>query len=209
MWFRSSACRGKSRLTADAKVRCWRNQHQLHKLRDQQHKLLLCASFLFPAAVPALPSRPTIAPELVGQNVHLRCSFTPPPWSQPLGFLVTWARRISHSMKVEIRQESTLKPYSLVEMDGVQFRLGETVIPARMHQGLTPTPPPNPQITLTSMCRGAENESNAVNRRQAEGGAPNQLQAGAFWLRMLPISGFLLPPFTGNSAHFCLDTDRC
>ncbi|TNM94022.1 hypothetical protein fugu_002198 [Takifugu bimaculatus] len=78
------------------------------------------------AAIPPLLSRPTISPELVGQSVHLRCSFIPPPWSQPLGFLVVWARRISHSMKVEIRQESTMKPFSLVEMDGVHFRLGET-----------------------------------------------------------------------------------
>ncbi|CAJ1087684.1 von Willebrand factor D and EGF domain-containing protein [Xyrichtys novacula] len=78
------------------------------------------------AAVPALPSRPTITPELVGQSVHLRCSFIPPPWSQLLGFQVVWARHIGHSMKAEIRQESTLKPFSVVEMDGVHFRLGET-----------------------------------------------------------------------------------
>ncbi|KAG7503824.1 von Willebrand factor D and EGF domain-containing protein-like [Solea senegalensis] len=78
------------------------------------------------AAVPSLPSRPAITPELIGHSVHLRCSFVPPPWSQPLGFQVVWARHIGHSMKAEIRQESTLKPFSLVEMDGVYFRLGET-----------------------------------------------------------------------------------
>ncbi|XP_056287078.1 von Willebrand factor D and EGF domain-containing protein isoform X2 [Pseudoliparis swirei] len=79
-----------------------------------------------PAAVPPLPSRPVITPELVGHSVHLRCSFTPPPWSAPLGFQVVWARRIGHSMKAEIGQESTAKPFSLREMDGVHFRLGET-----------------------------------------------------------------------------------
>ncbi|XP_073318213.1 von Willebrand factor D and EGF domain-containing protein [Pagrus major] len=78
------------------------------------------------AAVPALPSRPAITPELIGQSVHLRCSFVPPPWSQPLGFQVVWARHIGHSMKAEIKQESTLKPFSVVEMDGLHFRLGET-----------------------------------------------------------------------------------
>uniref|UniRef100_A0A7N6BSJ4 Uncharacterized protein n=1 Tax=Anabas testudineus TaxID=64144 RepID=A0A7N6BSJ4_ANATE len=83
------------------------------------------------AAVPSLPSKPVITPELIGHSVHLRCSFIPPPWSQPLGFQVVWARHIGHSMKAEIRQESTLNPFSLVEMDGVHFRLGETVIPAR------------------------------------------------------------------------------
>ncbi|XP_034408211.1 von Willebrand factor D and EGF domain-containing protein isoform X2 [Cyclopterus lumpus] len=78
------------------------------------------------AAVPTLPARPVITPELVGHGVHLRCSFTPPPWNQPLGFRVVWARHIGHSMKAEIRQESTPKPFSLMEMDGVHFRLGET-----------------------------------------------------------------------------------
>nr|XP_057907809.1 von Willebrand factor D and EGF domain-containing protein isoform X2 [Doryrhamphus excisus] len=78
------------------------------------------------AALPSLLSRPVIAPELIGHSVHLRCSFIPPPWSHPLGFHVVWARHISHSMKVQIRQESTVKPFSLVEMDGVHFRLGET-----------------------------------------------------------------------------------
>ncbi|KAM6958041.1 von Willebrand factor D and EGF domain-containing protein [Tautogolabrus adspersus] len=78
------------------------------------------------AAVPSLPSRPVITPELIGHSVHLRCSFIPPPWSQRLGFQVVWARHIGLSMKAEIRQESTLKPFSLVEMDGVHFRLGET-----------------------------------------------------------------------------------
>ncbi|XP_047211508.1 von Willebrand factor D and EGF domain-containing protein isoform X2 [Girardinichthys multiradiatus] len=78
------------------------------------------------ALVPSLPSRPTITPEIIGHSVHLRCSFIPPPWSQALGFQVVWARHISNKMKAEIRQESTLKHFSLVEMDGVHFRLGET-----------------------------------------------------------------------------------
>ncbi|XP_015227189.1 PREDICTED: von Willebrand factor D and EGF domain-containing protein-like isoform X1 [Cyprinodon variegatus] len=78
------------------------------------------------ALVPSLPSRPVITAELIGHSVHLRCSFVPPPWSQTLGFQVVWARHISNKMKVEIRQESTLKHFSLVEMDGVHFRLGET-----------------------------------------------------------------------------------
>ncbi|KAJ3584127.1 hypothetical protein NHX12_014623 [Muraenolepis orangiensis] len=82
------------------------------------------------ASVPALTSRPTITPELVGTSVHLRCSFVGPPSAgQPLGYRVVWARHIDHSMKAEIRQESTLKPWSLVEMDGLHFRLGETVTP--------------------------------------------------------------------------------
>ncbi|XP_055362364.1 von Willebrand factor D and EGF domain-containing protein isoform X2 [Betta splendens] len=78
------------------------------------------------AAAPPLHTKPVIAPQLLGHSVHLRCSFVQPPWSQALGFHVVWARHIGHTMKAEIRQESTQKPFSLVEMDGVHFRLGET-----------------------------------------------------------------------------------
>lgn len=87
---------------------------------------------LFPAITPSLPARPVITPELIGHSVYLRCSFIPPPWSQALGFQVVWARHIGHNMKVELRQESVLKPFSLVEMDGIHFRLGETVISTRL-----------------------------------------------------------------------------
>lgn len=111
-------CKGRRTVVSAETVPVCQNHHQ-------------ASPSLFPAAVPSLPSRPVISPELIGHSVHLRCSFIPPPWSQPLGFQVVWARHISHSMKAEIRQESTLKPFSLVEMDGVHFRLGETVIPAR------------------------------------------------------------------------------
>ncbi|XP_055022597.1 von Willebrand factor D and EGF domain-containing protein [Boleophthalmus pectinirostris] len=78
------------------------------------------------APVPPLLTRPLITSELVGQSVHLRCSFSPPPWRAPVGFQVLWARYIGQSMKAEVRQEATLRPFSLVEMDGVHFRLGET-----------------------------------------------------------------------------------
>ncbi|XP_056157554.1 von Willebrand factor D and EGF domain-containing protein [Lampris incognitus] len=78
------------------------------------------------AILPALTSRPVITPELIGPSVHLRCTFVRVTSIQTVGYRVVWARHIGHSMKAEIRQESTLKPFSLAEMDGVHFRLGET-----------------------------------------------------------------------------------
>lgn len=132
------------------------------KALQSKTALLLC---VFSAAAPSLPSRPVITPELIGQSVHLRCSFVPPPWSQPLGFQVVWARHIGHSMKAEIRQESTLKPFALAEMDGVHFRLGETVIPARLcwesREHMWRVWPPQAgqhklRITLNSSCRGSD-----------------------------------------------------
>lgn len=79
------------------------------------------------ANVPSLPSKPVVSAELVGSSVHLRCSFTGLSSVWPLGFQVVWARYSSNTMKVEIRRETTTRLYSLAEMDGLHFRLGETV----------------------------------------------------------------------------------
>ena len=73
-----------------------------------------------------------ISPELVGNSVHLRCSFSGVTSSPPVGYLVVWARHIGPNMKAEIRQDSTLQTFSLVEMDGLHFRLGETVMSTRL-----------------------------------------------------------------------------
>ncbi|XP_031648220.1 von Willebrand factor D and EGF domain-containing protein [Oncorhynchus kisutch] len=79
------------------------------------------------ASLPALSYKPVIIPELVGSSVHLRCTFSGVKTSGlPLGYLVVWARHLESNMKVEIRKDSIMETFSLVEMDGVHFRLGET-----------------------------------------------------------------------------------
>ncbi|KAI7791232.1 von Willebrand factor D and EGF domain-containing protein [Triplophysa rosa] len=78
------------------------------------------------ANLPSLPSKPVVTPELVGSSVHLRCSHVGVAFSRPVGYLVVWARYTSNNMKVELRRDTTTRLYSMVEMDGVHFRLGET-----------------------------------------------------------------------------------
>ncbi|XP_023282731.1 von Willebrand factor D and EGF domain-containing protein-like [Seriola lalandi dorsalis] len=123
-------------------------------------------------AVPSLPSRPVIAPELIGHSVRLRCSFIPPQWSQPLGFQVVWARHIGHSMKAEIRQESTLKPFSLVEMDGVHFRLGETfscsVATVRANSSTDRSPPKESESFYAGLKFSPDSLHIAENRKEHE-----------------------------------------
>ncbi|XP_030628051.1 von Willebrand factor D and EGF domain-containing protein [Chanos chanos] len=74
----------------------------------------------------SLPSKPVVTPELIGSSVHLRCSYPGVTSSHPVGYVVVWARYSSSTMKVEIRRDTTTQLFSLVEMDGVHFRLGET-----------------------------------------------------------------------------------
>ncbi|XP_028837191.1 von Willebrand factor D and EGF domain-containing protein isoform X2 [Denticeps clupeoides] len=76
--------------------------------------------------LPSLLSKPVVTPELIGSSVHLRCSFRGVSSSLPVGYMVAWARYTSSSAKVEIRRDSTQKHFTLVEMDGLHFRLGET-----------------------------------------------------------------------------------
>lgn len=148
-----------------------------------------------PAAVaPPLPSRPIITSQLVGQSVHLKCAFVPPPWRQPLAFQVVWARHIGHSMKAEIRQETTSRSFTLSEMDGVHFRLGETVIPVipwgqrprrRRGQGwFDPSSPGGSGLTSSrpvASGKGGESQSSPAELSQGQNrdGEINQLQTGA------------------------------
>lgn len=107
--------------------------------------------------------------------------------------MVVWARHIRPSIKVEIRQESTLRTFSVVEMDHVHFRLGETVNPARKF-------PPD-QTDLTSTSQGSD-EPIGGKRGWGAKSVPG-------WSDLLPISMFSFPAFTRHSGGFSMVTDRC
>ncbi|XP_064165869.1 von Willebrand factor D and EGF domain-containing protein [Anguilla rostrata] len=79
------------------------------------------------ASLPSISSRPVVTPELVGSSVHLRCAYRTAPSALPVGYLVVWFRHLGSGRKEEIRKDSTLHTFSLVEMDGVHFKLGDTV----------------------------------------------------------------------------------
>ncbi|KAJ8253145.1 hypothetical protein GJAV_G00209620 [Gymnothorax javanicus] len=79
------------------------------------------------ASVPSISARPVITPELVDSSVHLRCSYRSSPSLLPMAFLVVWTRLLGSGRKEEILKDSTLQTFSLVEIDGAHFRLGDTV----------------------------------------------------------------------------------
>ncbi|NXL18900.1 VWDE protein, partial [Setophaga kirtlandii] len=75
----------------------------------------------------SLALQPAITPELVQGRVHLKCSYSLPPPEPPVQFRVLWSRLSSPGKREQIQQETTPQPFSYMEMDGANLRLGDTV----------------------------------------------------------------------------------
>lgn len=88
--------------------------------------------FLSPAQLsaslpPLPPGRPEVVVELIGSRLFCRCAFDVPPTNYSVGFLIAWHRLSSREIKKELKQETTVQPFSLLELDGINLRLGDRV----------------------------------------------------------------------------------
>lgn len=97
-------------------------------------KIAFCATSLFcfplPDKLTGPALQPVITPELVQGRVHLRCSYSPSSPEPPVQYRVLWSRLSSPGKREQIHQETTTQPFSYVEMDGANLRLGDTVMPS-------------------------------------------------------------------------------
>ncbi|XP_037532442.1 von Willebrand factor D and EGF domain-containing protein [Nematolebias whitei] len=75
---------------------------------------------------PPVPSVPVIVSEVTGDTVYLRCSFESRPGGS-LGFVTLWSRLSSEGRKEELKQETTVHPSTLIELDGFNLRLGDKI----------------------------------------------------------------------------------
>ncbi|XP_026881427.2 von Willebrand factor D and EGF domain-containing protein isoform X1 [Electrophorus electricus] len=73
------------------------------------------------------PSMPEITAEVSGGNVYLKCVFDGNSGNSSLGFVVTWYRLAPDDSREELRRETTLQSSALIELDGINLRLGDRI----------------------------------------------------------------------------------
>uniref|UniRef100_A0A7N4NSV2 VWFD domain-containing protein n=1 Tax=Sarcophilus harrisii TaxID=9305 RepID=A0A7N4NSV2_SARHA len=83
-----------------------------------------------PPAVPSLPSPPgALKVELkwIATKIFLQCTFEGSPTNGSLGFVITWSRLSSEGFREELKKEITVEESSLLELDGINLRLGDRI----------------------------------------------------------------------------------
>nr|XP_033786894.1 LOW QUALITY PROTEIN: von Willebrand factor D and EGF domain-containing protein [Geotrypetes seraphini] len=76
---------------------------------------------------PPPPSTPEIVAELMNHIIYLKCSFDTYSTNSSLGFTITWSRLSSEGIREELRHETIVQPFSLLELDGLNLRLGDQI----------------------------------------------------------------------------------
>ncbi|RMC05053.1 hypothetical protein DUI87_18234 [Hirundo rustica rustica] len=80
-----------------------------------------------PPVSPPLPSVPEVVAEMIKGSIYLRCTFGIPFANSSVGFIVTWSRLSSEGVKEELTHETAVHTFSLLELDGINVRLGDRV----------------------------------------------------------------------------------
>ncbi|XP_010177380.1 PREDICTED: von Willebrand factor D and EGF domain-containing protein-like, partial [Mesitornis unicolor] len=76
---------------------------------------------------PPPPAIPEVTPELIKGSIYLKCTFGVPFGNSSVGFIVTWSRLSPEGVKEELRHETAVHTFSLLELDGINVRLGDRV----------------------------------------------------------------------------------
>uniref|UniRef100_A0A8C0D687 VWDE protein n=1 Tax=Balaenoptera musculus TaxID=9771 RepID=A0A8C0D687_BALMU len=76
---------------------------------------------------PPPPGRPEVVVQLIESRLFCRCAFDVSPTNNSVGFLIAWSRLSSLEIKEELKQETTVQPFSLLELDGINLRLGDRI----------------------------------------------------------------------------------
>ncbi|XP_057690157.1 von Willebrand factor D and EGF domain-containing protein-like isoform X2 [Corythoichthys intestinalis] len=96
-------------------------------------QLVACVAFALPHAIcaqtveqPSTPLTPTIVPEQTSGGVSLKCSFSSDS-DGSLGHVVAWTRASPRGEREELKRETTVRTWALMELDGFNLRLGDRI----------------------------------------------------------------------------------
>uniref|UniRef100_F7GZA7 von Willebrand factor D and EGF domains n=1 Tax=Callithrix jacchus TaxID=9483 RepID=F7GZA7_CALJA len=87
-----------------------------------------CVGHLAAPFPPPPAGRPEVLVEVIESRLFCRCSFDDPPTNNSVGFYVAWSRLSSQEVKEELKQETTVQAFSLLELDGINLRLGDRIL---------------------------------------------------------------------------------
>ncbi|XP_065136825.1 von Willebrand factor D and EGF domain-containing protein [Paramisgurnus dabryanus] len=76
---------------------------------------------------PPSSSVPLIVAEMSGSSVYLRCMFDDSSGNSSLGYVVTWWRLSPEGNREELRKDTTVETFALIELDGINLRLGDRI----------------------------------------------------------------------------------
>ncbi|KAM4874047.1 von Willebrand factor D and EGF domain-containing protein [Thomomys bottae] len=79
------------------------------------------------SSAPPPPGRPEVVVEVIETRLFCRCSFDIPPTNKSVGFLISWSRLSSQEIKEELKQETAIQAFSLLELDGINIVLGDKI----------------------------------------------------------------------------------
>nr|XP_021156514.1 von Willebrand factor D and EGF domain-containing protein isoform X5 [Columba livia] len=80
-----------------------------------------------PSVSPPLPAVPEVVAELIKGSIYLRCTFGAPFANSSVGFIITWSRLSPEGIKEELKHETAVHTFSLLELDGINVRLGDRI----------------------------------------------------------------------------------
>ncbi|XP_064907251.1 von Willebrand factor D and EGF domain-containing protein isoform X1 [Columba livia] len=80
-----------------------------------------------PSVSPPLPAIPEVVAELIKGSIYLRCTFGAPFANSSVGFIITWSRLSPEGIKEELKHETAVHTFSLLELDGINVRLGDRI----------------------------------------------------------------------------------
>uniref|UniRef100_A0A8B9QI27 VWDE protein n=1 Tax=Apteryx owenii TaxID=8824 RepID=A0A8B9QI27_APTOW len=76
---------------------------------------------------PPLPATPEVVAEWIKGSIYLRCTFGIPSANSSVGFIVAWSRLSPEGIKEELKRETAVHTFSLLELDGINLKVGDRV----------------------------------------------------------------------------------